>query len=58
MSCDDVLRQETPSGNRSLAVLTCDSQRLLVALLRVNVQDDVHDDDRAQETHALLGDGQ
>lgn len=58
MSCNDVLREVAPSCNGSLTLLTSDDQSLLIRLLSLNIDLDIQNDDCAQETHALLGDGQ
>lgn len=58
MSCNDVLGHVAPSGNRSLAVLASDGHRLLVLLWSVDISVDVQNNDRAQESHALLSNSQ
>lgn len=51
---NDVLAEVTPTGDGGLAVLANDSHDLLIALLGVNVELDVEDDDGTEMTHALL----
>lgn len=58
MACNDVLRQVAPSRNGSLALLAVDSHSPLVRLLSIDIDLDIQNDDRAQETHALFRDSQ
>lgn len=51
---NDVLAEVTPASDSGLAVLANDSHGLLIALLGVNVELDVEDNDGTQMTHALL----
>lgn len=58
MSCNDVLRSIAPSSNSCLAVLAGDNECLLIRLWSLQISVDVQDNDRAQETHALLSNSQ
>ncbi len=58
MSSNNVLRHIAPSRNRSLAVLAGDSECLLVLLWSIDIFVDIKNNDCAEETHALLCNGQ
>lgn len=51
---DDVFAQVAPAGDRGLALVADNGQRLLVRLLGIDVDVNVDDDDGAQMPHALL----
>lgn len=51
---NDVLAEVTPAGDSGLAILADDSHDLLIALLGVDVELDVENNDSTQMTHTLL----
>lgn len=55
---NDVLAEDTPAGNGSLALVADNGEGPLVGLLCVDVRVDVDDDDVAEVAHALLGDAE
>ena len=55
---DDVLAHVAPSGNGSLALVADDGHDLLVALLSLDIDDDIQYHNSSQVSHALLGDAE
>ena len=56
MPSNDEFRKIAPASDGSFALITSNSERSLVALLGINVELDVQDDDRSKIPHSLFGD--